>query len=113
MSAVTRPTDRRGQLPLLHGDRRRWGLIEGEALQLLGALPGGCFDSLVTDPPYGLSFKGEAWDGGELADGEGLQAFTRWWAGEALRVMKPGAWAAVHGAPRTVHPGFGFGGGGV
>lgn len=89
--------------PPLYGQHGRWALIEGDALVMLGALPDASFDSLVTDPPYGLGFKDEHWDSGELVRGEGLQVFTCWWATEALRILKPGAWAAVHGAPRTVH----------
>jgi site-specific DNA-methyltransferase (adenine-specific) len=50
-----------------------------------------------------LAFKGEHWDGGSLADGEGFQAFTAWWAAEARRVLKPGGYLAAFGAPRTVH----------
>lgn len=90
-------------LPPLYGEHGRWGLIEGDAMALLAALPADSFHALVTDPPYGLAFRGEHWDGGDLSDGEGFQAFTRDWAVETLRVLKPGAWAAVHGAPRTAH----------
>ena len=42
---------------------RAWGLIEGDALLTLAKLPDACVDAIVTDPPYGIDFAGEAWDG--------------------------------------------------
>jgi site-specific DNA-methyltransferase (adenine-specific) len=51
-------------------------------------------DSIVTDPPYGLSFMGKDWDHG--VPGE---AFWR----EALRVAKPGAHLLAFGGTRTHH----------
>ncbi len=102
MTAVARRTPA-AVLPPLYGDRRRWGLIEADALALLGQLPPNSIDAVVTDPPYGLAFNGEHWDGGSLADGHGFQAFTSWWAAHLLRILKPGAHVAAFGAPRTVH----------
>jgi DNA modification methylase len=93
----------RRALPPLYGDRRHWGLIKADALALLGQLPSHSVDAVVTDPPYGLAFNGEHWDGGSLADGHGFQAFTSWWAAHLLRILKPGAHVAAFGAPRTVH----------
>ena len=87
----------------LYGDLRCWGLIQADALVLLEQLPAASVDAVVTDPPYGLAFKGEHWDGGALADGLGLQAFTRAWAEQVARVLKPGGYLAAFGAPRTVH----------
>jgi DNA modification methylase len=91
-----------------------WGILEGEALQLLRRLPDQCVDALVGDPPYGINFHGEAWDGADiLAAGRTSteatppgEAFERWnalWAHECLRVMKPGAHVAAFGSPRTFH----------
>ena len=51
-------------------------------------------DSIVSDPPYGLSFMGKDWDHG--VPGE---AFWR----EALRVAKPGAYLLAFGGTRTYH----------
>jgi len=89
--------------PPLYGDRRRWALVQAEAMALLGQLPTASVDAIVTDPPYGLGFHGEAWDGGDLAHGQGFEAFTRWWGEQALRLLKPGGYLAACGAPRTVH----------
>jgi len=90
-------------LPPLYGDLRRWGLIQVDALALLAQLPAASVDAVVTDPPYGLAFKQQHWDGGLLADGLGFQAFTRAWAEPVARVLKPGGSLAAFGAPRTVH----------
>lgn len=51
-------------------------------------------DSVVTDPPYGLSFMGKVWDHG--VPGE------LFWV-EALRVSKPGAHLLAFGGTRTHH----------
>jgi len=99
---VSRPVPARLRPPL-YGDLRRWALIHADALVLLAQLPASSIDAVVTDPPYGLNFNNQAWDGGRLADGLGFQAFTRWWAEQVIRVLKPGGYVAAFGAPRTVH----------
>jgi site-specific DNA-methyltransferase (adenine-specific) len=45
-------TDFRALIELLHGD----------CLERLKELPDCSVDACVTDPPYGLSFMGKAWD---------------------------------------------------
>jgi site-specific DNA-methyltransferase (adenine-specific) len=60
----------------------------------MATLPAESVDSIVTDPPYGLSFMGKNWDRG--VPGE---AFWR----EALRVAKPGAHLLAFGGSRTYH----------
>jgi len=102
MSGALGPPATAARRPL-YGDLRRWGLIHADALALLAELPAASVDAVVTDPPYGLSFKGERWDGGSLADGRGFQEFTRWWAEHVVRVLRPGGYVAAFGAPRTVH----------
>jgi len=103
MSTAPARRTARQALPPLYGDLRRWGLIQADALLLLMQLPAASIDAVVTDPPYGLAFKNQHWDGGRLADGLGFQAFTRAWAEQAVRVLKPGGYLAAFGAPRTVH----------
>jgi DNA modification methylase len=51
-------------------------------------------DSIVTDPPYGLSFMGKEWD-------HGVPGAEFWTA--ALRVAKPGAHLLAFGGTRTFH----------
>jgi DNA modification methylase len=102
------------KLALYEDDTRAWRLIEGDALTLMAKLPENSVDAIVTDPPYGISFHSEAWDGADIyraahKDGEGLsdgEAFARWtqvWAAECLRVLKPGGHMVAFGAPRTFH----------
>jgi len=51
-------------------------------------------DSIVTDPPYGLSFMGKEWD-------HGVPGIPFWQA--ALRVAKPGVFLLAFGGTRTFH----------
>lgn len=89
--------------PAMYGDGERWLLLHADCLALLPELPDGSIDAVVTDPPYGIGFAGEAWDGGRLTDAASFQRWTSAWAAEALRVLKPGGWLAAFGAPRTAH----------
>ncbi len=107
MTPVYRPA-------LYEDDTERWRLLESDALLTLAKLPDACIDAIVTDPPYGIAITGEAWDGaairqavnrdGErLRDGEAFERWTRCWATEARRVLKPGGHLLAFGAPRTFH----------
>ena len=66
----------------------------GDCLETLRKMPDCSVDSIVTDPPYGLSFMGKRWD----YDVPSVEI----WA-ECLRVLKPGghllAFARMDGAP--------------
>jgi DNA modification methylase len=89
--------------PAMYGDAARWLLLHADCLALLPELPADSVEAVVTDPPYGIGFGGEAWDGGRLTDGATFQDWTAAWAAEALRVLKPGGWLAAFGTPRTFH----------
>ncbi len=73
-------------------------------------------DAVITDPPYGITFNGMAWDRPTTLDPArtsdrpraktsltAFQAFCKQWAGECVRVMKPGAHLVAFASPRTAH----------
>lgn len=77
-------------------------LILGDCLEALPAIADNSLDSLVTDPPAGISFMGKAWD----SDKGGREKWVAWLASvfrECVRVLKPGAYALVWALPRTSH----------
>lgn len=69
-------------------------IIEGDCLEVMPSLLPDSFDSVVSDPPYGLSFIGKSWD-------RGVPGVPFW--NEAKRVLKPGAYMLVMGGSRTYH----------
>ncbi len=76
-------------------------LIQGDCIGVMKTLDANSVDTILTDPPYGLSFMGKEWD--VFSDNEKLQAWTKSWATEALRVAKPGAMMLCFGGTRTFH----------
>lgn len=82
--------------------RQGWQLLEGDSEELLQQLPDNSIDSMVTDPPAGISFMGQEWD----RDKGGRDEWIAWLGYvmfEALRVLKPGAHGLVWAIPRTSH----------
>ena len=69
-------------------------LHHGDCLHVLKGLPDNSVDSIVTDPPYGLSFMGKRWD----YDVPSVEV----WA-ECLRVLKPGGHLLAFAGTRTQH----------
>lgn len=69
-------------------------LLHGDCLEVLPTLAANSADSIVCDPPYGLSFMGKDWD-------HGVPGVHFWEA--ALRVAKPGAYLLAFGGTRTFH----------
>ena len=100
--------------PVFADDRATFYL--GDAVELLPLLPAASIDSLVTDPPYGLSFNGQAWDDAtgfreslphiDTSAMSAPEVFETWctaWAHGALHALKPGAQLAAFGGARTWH----------
>ena len=69
-------------------------IYEGDCLNIMPTLETESVDSIVCDPPYGLSFMGKDWD-------HGVPGVPFWEA--ALRVAKPGAYILAFGGTRTFH----------
>jgi DNA modification methylase len=71
-----------------------WNIRHGDCREVMRTLDPESVDSIVSDPPYGLSFMGKGWDHGV----PGVEFWT-----EALRVAKPGAHLLAFGGTRTYH----------
>ena len=69
-------------------------LLLGDCLERLRDLPDCSVDACVTDPPYGLSFMGKAWD----YDVPQVDVWR-----EVLRVLKPGGHLLAFAGTRTQH----------
>lgn len=69
-------------------------LMQGDNIESLKKLPENSIDSIVTDPPYGLSFMGKKWDYDVPS--------VEFWK-EVLRVLKPGGHVLSFGGTRTYH----------
>jgi|688.fasta_scaffold172156_2 DNA modification methylase len=69
-------------------------LLHGDCLERLRELADNSVDACVTDPPYGLSFMGKAWD-------YDVPTVDVW--REVLRVLKPGGHLLAFAGTRTQH----------
>ncbi len=72
----------------------KYQIINGDNRAVLKTFPDNHFDSIVTDPPYGIDFLGKAWD----ANTGALETYQ-----ECLRVLKPGGHILAFSAARTYH----------
>jgi site-specific DNA-methyltransferase (adenine-specific) len=92
-----------------------WRVVCADTLRWLPDLPDASIDAVVTDPPYGISFDHQHWDGsaiheaiaatGEhrLSDGQAFERWTTLWATELARILRPGAHLVAFAAPRMSH----------
>ena len=78
-----------------------WVTANGDCVEVIKTLDDNSIDSVVTDPPYALSFMGKDWD--SFGDGKGYQKWCEEWARECLRVLKPGGYLLAFGGTRTYH----------
>jgi DNA modification methylase len=99
-------------------------LLLGDCIDKLKELDDNSIDSIVTDPPYGLSFMGKDWDKKKATQetksqvvkglGAGMKMttladnieFEKWvteWASECMRVLKPGGYMLAFGGSRMYH----------
>ena len=69
-------------------------LLNGDCLDKLKELDNNSIDSIVTDPPYGLSFMGKKWD----YDVPSVEIWE-----ECMRVLKPGGHLLSFAGSRTYH----------
>ena len=69
-------------------------LLLGDCIDKMRELPENSVDTIICDPPYGLSFMGKKWDY-DVPSAELWQ--------EALRVLKPGGTALIFAGSRTQH----------
>lgn len=69
-------------------------IIQGNNIDVLKTFPDNCIDSIVCDPPYGLSFMGKKWD----YDVPSIELWS-----ECLRVLKPGGYLLAFAGTRTQH----------
>jgi DNA modification methylase len=69
-------------------------IVHGDCLEVMRGMADNSVDSIVTDPPYGLSFMGKKWD--YDVPGEDI------WS-ECLRVLKPGGHLLSFAGTRTQH----------
>jgi site-specific DNA-methyltransferase (adenine-specific) len=71
-------------------------LYNQDCLEVLKSLESNSVDSVVTDPPYGISFMGKKWD-------TKVPSVEIW--SEVLRVLKPGGHLLSFFGTRTYHRG--------
>ena len=69
-------------------------ILNGDCLTKMKEMADNSVDSIVTDPPYGLSFMGKKWD-------YDVPSIGIW--REALRVLKPGGHLLAFSGSRTYH----------
>lgn len=73
---------------------KRYKLKLGDCLEVMQTIKDNGVDSIICDPPYGLSFMSANWD-------RGIPGIPYW--KETLRIAKPGSHLLAFGGTRTHH----------
>ncbi|MDK2631973.1 site-specific DNA-methyltransferase [Pantoea stewartii subsp. indologenes] len=66
----------------------------GRCEEIIASMPDNSIDSIVTDPPYGISIMGHKWD-------YQVPSVEQW--EQCLRVLKPGGYLLAFSSSRTYH----------
>ena len=75
-------------------------IIKGDCIEKMKELKENSIDSIVTDPPYGISFMDSDWD---KFTPKQYQDFCETWGKEAIRILKPGGYIISFSACRRYH----------
>jgi len=75
----------------------RWCVVEGDALDVVPALPVASVDAVISDPPYGIEWRGASWDAdippqSAATDALRVSNGTVLWFAAASRVLDFGAY---------------------
>jgi len=73
----------------------------GDCIERMKELEPDSVDSIVCDPPYGLSFMGKEWD--SFSTAQAMGEWCRRWSVQAFRVLKPGGHIVAFAGSRTYH----------
>ena len=78
---------KRGRIGELLSGGRKWVLIEGDCLNVGRRVPDDSIDAVITDPPYGIAYRGMNDKQPRILNDE--RPFV-WWLYDAYRMTRPG-----------------------
>lgn len=76
-------------------------IILGDCIEKMKEIPSNSLHSVVTDPPYNVDLDKQKWD--NFGDNATFQIWTRKWAYQCFRVLRPGGYLISFSANRTYH----------
>ena len=100
--------------PVFHDPKHHIKIYHGDCLEILAAMPEGCVDLVVADPPYFLSNDGITCHAGRMVSvnkrdwdrsrGPDINhQFNRAWLAACQRVLKPNGTIWVSGTSHVIH----------
>jgi site-specific DNA-methyltransferase (adenine-specific) len=103
-----------GIVPYFQDAPKRFVLLHGDSVDLLGRMPANCVDMIFADPPYFLSNDGITCHAGKMVSvnkgdwdrSQGPDAnheFNRQWLAACQRVLKPHGTLWVSGTSHVIH----------